>query len=112
MKKLQIIVRPSMLDAVRKALQDLGILGMNYTEIFGYGRQMGHTEVYRGNVMQVDFLPKLSCEVVLDDTKLEAAISAICEATRTGHVGDGKIFVTDVLDAIRIRTGERGNAAL
>ena len=101
-----------MLDAVRKALQDLGILGMNYTEIFGYGRQMGHTEVYRGNVMQVDFLPKLSCEVVLDDTKLEAAISAICEATRTGHVGDGKIFVTDVQDAIRIRTGERGNAAL
>lgn len=112
MKKLEIIIRPGMLDVVKDQLSSLGINGMNYTDIRGFGRQHGHTEVYRGNTVQVDFLPKIKIEVVIDDSHCEKVIEAVISAARTGKVGDGKIFVSDVCDAIRIRTGERGNEAL
>lgn len=112
MKKIEIIIRPSMIDQVKQALSDLGVNGMNYTDIRGFGRQHGHTEVYRGNTVQVDFLPKIKVEVVVDDSQSESVINAVVATARTGKVGDGKIFVSDVCDAIRIRTGERGNEAL
>lgn len=112
MKKLEIIIRPSMLDKVRDVLSSLGIHGMNYTDILGFGRQHGHTEVYRGSMVRVDFLPKIKIEVVVHDEALEKVIEAVMGAARTGHIGDGKIFVSDVADAIRIRTGERGEQAL
>lgn len=112
MKKIEIIIRPSMIDQVKQALSDLGVNGMNYTDIRGFGRQHGHTEVYRGNMVQVDFLPKVKVELVVDDGHVENVINAVVATARTGKVGDGKIFVSDVCDAIRIRTGERGNEAL
>ena len=112
MKKIEIIIRPGMLDMVKTALSDLGVNGMNYTDIRGFGRQHGHTEVYRGSTVQVDFLPKIKIEVVVDDSQCESIINAVVATARTGKVGDGKIFVSDVCDAVRIRTGERGNDAL
>ena len=112
MKKLEIIIRPGMLDNVKSILADLGIQGLNYAEIKGFGRQRGHTEVYRGATMRVDCLPKLKVEVVLADERLNAVVDAVVSVARTGQVGDGKIFVSDVADDIRIRTGERGEAAL
>ena len=112
MKKLEIIIRPGMFEKVRDILSELGIHGLNYTEIKGFGRQRGHTEVYRGNIMQVDCLPKVKVEIVLHEDMLESVLNAVVNTARTGQVGDGKIFISDVEDAIRIRTGERGDAAL
>ena len=112
MKKLEIIIRPGMFEKVRDVLSELGIHGLNYTEIKGFGRQRGHTEVYRGNIMQVDCLPKVKVEIVLHEDMLESVLNAVMNTARTGQVGDGKIFISDVEDAIRIRTGERGDAAL
>ncbi|OXS28535.1 MAG: transcriptional regulator [Desulfovibrio sp. MES5] len=112
MKKLEIIIRPGMFEKVRDMLSELGIHGLNYTEIKGFGRQRGHTEVYRGTIMQVDCLPKVKVEVVLHEDMLESVINAVMSTARTGQVGDGKIFISDVEDVVRIRTGERGDAAL
>ena len=112
MKKLEIIIRPGMFEKVRDMLSELGIHGLNYTDIKGFGRQRGHTEVYRGTIMQVDCLPKVKVEIVLHEDMLESVINAVVATARTGQVGDGKIFISDVEDAIRIRTGERGDAAL
>lgn len=112
MKKLEIIIRPAMFDKVKEALAATGVHGMNFSEIQGYGRQRGHTEVYRGSTVQVDFLPKIKIEIVVHDEAMEKVVDAVTEAARTGRIGDGKIFISDVLDAIRIRTGERGVSAL
>lgn len=112
MKKLEIIIRPGVFDRVRDALANLGIHGMNYSEIRGFGRQHGHTEVYRGSTVHVDFLPKVKIEVVVHDEALDKVLNAVQTAAHTGQIGDGKIFISDVLDAVRIRTGERGNDAL
>lgn len=112
MKKIEVIIRPSVFDKVRKALADLGVDGMNYQEIKGCGRQHGHTEVYRGKVFAVTFLPKIRFEIVTEDSKVEAILDVVEKAARTGKVGDGKIFVSDVIDVIRIRTGERGVEAI
>lgn len=112
MKKLEIIIRPGLFEKVRDMLTEKGIHGLNYTEIKGFGRQRGHTEVYRGNIMQVDCLPKVKIEIVLHNDMIESVINAVVATARTGQVGDGKIFISDVEDAIRIRTGERGDAAL
>ena len=111
MKKIEIIIRPSVFDKVREALSSLGVNGMNYQEIKGFGRQHGHVEVYRGTTINVDFLPKVRFEVVTKDDSVERIIQAVLDAARTGRVGDGKIFISDVQDAIRIRTGERGDDA-
>lgn len=112
MKKLEIIIRPGALPAVRDALAGLGIHGMNYCEVLGFGRQHGHTEVYRGSTVKVDFLPKIRIELVIHDEALDKVVQAVLAAARTGNVGDGKIFVSDIVDAIRIRTGEHGEEAL
>lgn len=112
MKKLEIIIRPGALSDVRDALARLGIHGMNYSEVRGFGRQHGHTEVYRGSTVKVDFLPKIRIELVVHDEALEKVIDAVVATARTGNVGDGKIFVSEIIDAIRIRTGERGTDAL
>ncbi|MGB4883107.1 MAG: P-II family nitrogen regulator [Neisseria sp.] len=112
MKKIEAIVKPFKLDDVREALTDLGITGMTVTEVKGFGRQKGHTEVYRGAEYAVDFLPKIKIELVLPDDQVERVIEVIVETARSGKVGDGKIFVLPVEDAIRIRTGERSDAAV
>ncbi len=112
MKKIEALIRPSVFDKVKKALTDMGVNGMNYTEIRGFGRQHGHTEVYRATTRRVDFLPKVRIEVVCADASADKIIEAIIIAARTGHVGDGKIFVSNVLESIRIRTGERGEEAV
>lgn len=112
MKKLEIIIRPAVFDKVKNALSEIGIHGMNYIEIKGFGRQHGHTEVYRGSTVTVDFLPKIKIELVIHDEALDKVINAVLLSARTGQIGDGKIFVSEVEDAIRIRTGERGNTAL
>ena len=108
MKKIEAIIKPFKLDEVKEALHEVGIQGITVTEAKGFGRQKGHTELYRGAEYVVDFLPKVKLEVVLDDGLVERAVEAIQQAARTGRIGDGKIFVTDVTDVIRIRTGERG----
>ena len=112
MKKLEIIIRPGMFDKVKDELSKLGIHGMNYSEIRGFGRQHGHTEVYRGTTMQVDCLPKIKIELVLHDEALERVLGAVVATARTGQVGDGKIFIYDVENVIRVRTSEEGYAAL
>jgi nitrogen regulatory protein P-II 1 len=112
MKKVEAVVRPHLLDAVKTALQDVGIVGMTVTEVKGFGRQKGHTETYRGSEYKVDFLPKVKIEVVVADELLEKVIEAVLKTAKTGKFGDGKIFVTDLSSAIRIRTGERGEEAL
>ncbi len=112
MKKIEAIVRPSVFDKVKKALTEIGVHGMNYMEIRGFGRQGGHTEVYRASVKKVDFLPKVRIEIVCANEQVEQILEAIVTAARTGNVGDGKIFVSDVCEAIRIRTGERGDEAI
>ncbi len=112
MKKIEAIIKPFKLDEVKEALQELGLQGMTVIEAKGYGRQKGHTELYRGAEYVVDFLPKIKVEVVLPDDQLEAALEAIVGAARTGRIGDGKIFVSEVLDVLRIRTGETGDAAV
>ena len=112
MKLITAIIKPFKLDDVRKALVDLGIEGMTVTEVKGFGRQKGHTEVYRGAEYEVNFIPKIQIDLVIKDELLESATSAICDAAKTNKVGDGKIFVFDVQSAIRIRTGETDAAAL
>jgi nitrogen regulatory protein P-II 1 len=112
MKKIEAIIKPFKLDEVKEALQEVGIQGLTVTEAKGFGRQKGHTELYRGAEYVVDFLPKVKIEVVLEDEQLEAAIEAIVDAARTEKIGDGKIFVSTIEQAIRIRTGEEGVDAL
>ena len=112
MKKIEAIIKPFKLDEVKEALQDMGVQGMTVLEAKGYGRQKGHTELYRGAEYVDDFLPKIKVEVVIEDSQLDAALDAITRAARTGRIGDGKIFVSDIADVIRIRTGENGPAAV
>ncbi|MEM7723613.1 MAG: P-II family nitrogen regulator [Pseudomonadota bacterium] len=112
MKKIEAIIKPFKLDEVKEALQEIGIQGLSVTEVKGFGRQKGHTELYRGAEYVVDFLPKVKVEVVLSEDQAEAAIEAIIEAAKTDKIGDGKIFVSDISQAIRIRTGESGEDAL
>ena len=112
MKKIEAIVRTSKLEDVKSALEKLGLTGMTLTEVRGFGRQKGHTETYRGAEYAVDFLPKIKIEVVIDGAKAAEAISAIVAAAKTGQVGDGKIFIFDVADVVRVRTGETGAAAI
>jgi len=112
MKKIEAIIKPFKLDEVKEALQDLGVQGMTVLEAKGYGRQKGHTELYRGAEYVVDFLPKIKVEVVIADDQLPAVLEVIQSAARTGRIGDGKIFVSDIIDVIRIRTGESGSTAI
>ena len=112
MKKIEAIIKPFKLDEVKEALQEAGIQGLSVTEVKGFGRQKGHTELYRGAEYVVDFLPKVKIEAVVSDDMVEAAIAAIVAAARTDKIGDGKIFVTNVEQAIRIRTGETGDDAI
>jgi len=112
MVRIEAIVRPSRLDEVKAALDDLGITGMSVLEIKGAGKQKGYTQHYRGSEYQVNLLPKVQIEVVVPDAKLDSVVEAIENAARTGEIGDGKIFVTPVTEAIRIRTGERGDTAI
>ena len=112
MKKIEAIIKPFKLDEVKEALHEVGIKGITVTEAKGFGRQKGHTEVYRGAEYVVDFLPKVKVEVVLEDDLVERAVEAIQQAAHTGRIGDGKIFVSAIEESIRIRTGERGAAAV
>ena len=112
MKKIEAIIKPFKLDEVRDRLREAGVSGMTVYEVKGFGRQKGQTEVYRGSEYSVDFLPKIKIEVVLKEDKVEDAVDAILEAARTGKIGDGKIFVYDVQEAIRIRNDDRGPAAI
>ena len=112
MKKIEAIVRHFKLEDVKNALVEKGITGMTITEVRGFGRQKGHTEMYRGTEYRVDFVPKVKVEVVVDDGKMQAAVEAIVKAAQTGQVGDGKIFVSDLSETIRIRTGETGGDAI
>ncbi len=112
MKKIEAIIKPFKLEEVKEALHELGIQGMTVGEVKGFGRQKGHTEVYRGAEYTVDFLPKLKVEVVVTDAQVESVIAAIIKGAKTGKIGDGKIFVMPIEEAIRIRTGEQGEAAV
>ncbi len=112
MKLITAIIKPHMLDGVRDALSDAGIKGLTATEVKGFGRQKGHTEVYRGSEYTIDFVPKLKIEVVTDDDQVDVIVTKISESARTGEIGDGKIFVSDMGEAVRIRTGEVGSEAL
>lgn len=112
MKKIEAILQPFKLEEVKEALKAIGITGMTITEVRGHGRQKGHKEVYRGQEYQVDLLPKVKLELVLADSRLEEVIQAIATAARTGKIGDGKIFVYDVAEAIRVRNDDRGEEAL
>ena len=112
MKKIEAIIKPFKLDEVKEALQELGVQGMTVLEAKGYGRQKGQTELYRGAEYVVDFLPKIKIEVVVADDQLDSALESIIGAARTGRIGDGKIFVSEIIDVLRIRTGETGAAAV
>jgi len=112
MKKIEAIIRPFRIDDVREALGEIGVKGMTLTEVKGYGRQKGHTELYRGSEYQIDFLPKIKIEVVVSDRLADKVVDTIVNAAKTGQVGDGKIFIYDVEDAVRVRTGESGEDAL
>lgn len=112
MKLITAIIKPFKSDDVREALSELGVNGMTVTEVKGFGRQKGHTELYRGAEYVIDFLPKAKVEVAIEDSLVDQAIEAICKAANTGHIGDGKIFVTSLEQTVRIRTGETGNDAL
>ena len=112
MKKIEAIIKPFKLDEVKEALHEVGLQGITVLEAKGFGRQKGHTELYRGAEYVVDFLPKVKIEIVLEDNLVERAVEAIQQAAQTGRIGDGKIFITSVEDAIRIRTGERGGEAI
>lgn len=112
MKKIEAVIKPFKLDEVKEALHEVGLQGITVTEAKGFGRQKGHTELYRGAEYVVDFLPKVKIEIVLEDNLVERAIDAITQAARTGRIGDGKIFVSTVEQAIRIRTGETGGDAI
>ena len=112
MKKIEAIIKPFKLDEVKDALNEIGIQGMTVTEVKGFGRQKGHTELYRGAEYVVDFIPKIKIEIVTPDNLVSKVVSTIEKVAKTGKIGDGKIFVLDVKDALRIRTGERGEAAI
>ena len=112
MKKIEAVIKPFKLDEVKEALQEIGVQGLSVIEVKGFGRQKGHTELYRGAEYVVDFLPKVKIEVALDDDQVETAIASIIEAAKTDKIGDGKIFVSNIEQAIRIRTGESGSEAL
>ena len=112
MKKIEAIVKPFKLQEVKEALNELGIQGMTVTEVKGFGRQKGHTEIYRGTEYTIDFMPKVKIEMVLPDAQIDAAVDAIVKAGKTGKIGDGKVFVTKIAEAVRIRTGERGDEAV
>lgn len=112
MKKIEAVIKPFKLEEVKDALHDVGIEGMTVSEVKGFGRQKGHTEIYRGSEYTVDFLPKIKIELVVSDAKADEAAAAIVKAAKTGKIGDGKIFVMDVVEAIRIRTEEKGDDAV
>jgi nitrogen regulatory protein P-II 1 len=112
MKKIEAIIKPFKLEEVKDALAEVGIEGMTVSEVKGFGRQKGHTEIYRGSEYTVDFLPKMKLELVISDEHLDAAVAAIIKAAKTGKIGDGKIFVSNIEDAVRIRTNEKGEAAV
>jgi len=112
MKKIEAIIKPFKLDEVREALSEIGVTGLTVTEVKGFGRQKGHTELYRGAEYVVDFLPKVKIELVVSESMVETALEAIVKAARTGKIGDGKIFVSSVEQVVRIRTGETGEAAI
>ncbi len=112
MKKIEAIIKPFKLDEVKEALQEVGLQGITVTEVKGFGRQKGHTELYRGAEYVVDFLPKVKLEIIVDSAVVERTVEAIIGAAHTGRIGDGKIFITPVEEAIRIRTGERGKDAI
>ena len=112
MKKIEAIIRHFKLEDVKNSLTEQGVNGMTITEVRGFGRQKGHTEMYRGTEYRVDFVPKVKVEVIVDDSKLQAAIETIVKSAHTGQIGDGKIFVSDLTDVVRIRTGETGSEAL
>lgn len=112
MKKIEAIIKPFKLEEVKDSLAEIGIEGMTITEVKGFGRQKGHTEIYRGSEYTVDFLPKIKLEIVVPDGKLDAAVSAIIKAAKTGKIGDGKVFVSKIEDAVRIRTEEKGEQAV
>ncbi|HFE38999.1 MAG TPA: P-II family nitrogen regulator [Gammaproteobacteria bacterium] len=112
MKKVEAIIKPFKLDDVREALSEIGVTGMTATEVRGFGRQKGHTELYRGAEYVVDFLPKIKIEVIIDQDRVDSCVEAIINSARTGKIGDGKIFVTSVDTVIRIRTGETDNEAI
>jgi len=112
MKKIEAIIKPFKLDEVKDKLNDLGIQGITVTEVKGFGRQKGHTELYRGAEYVVDFLPKIKMEIVIADTRVEDVVNAIVKSAQTGRIGDGKIFITNIEEAVRIRTGERGEDAV
>ena len=112
MKKVEAIIKPFKLDEVKDKLNEIGVQGITVTEVKGFGRQKGHTELYRGAEYVVDFLPKVKMEIVIDDAQLEEVVNAIMQAAQTGRIGDGKIFVTNLEEAVRIRTGERGKEAI
>jgi nitrogen regulatory protein P-II 1 len=112
MKKIEAIIKPFKLDDVKEALTELGIIGMTVTEVRGFGRQKGHTELYRGSEYTIDFLPKVKVELVVPDTLVEKVVATVASAARTGSIGDGKVFVLPMGEAIRIRTGEKGEAAI
>jgi len=112
MKKIEAIIKPFKLEEVKDALGEIGIEGMTVTEVKGFGRQKGHTEIYRGSEYTVDFLPKIKIELVLTDKQVDPALAAIVKAAKTGKIGDGKVFVSSVEQAVRIRTDEKGDAAV
>jgi nitrogen regulatory protein P-II 1 len=112
MKKIEAIIKPFKLDEVKSALHEVGVTGMTVSEVRGFGRQKGHTEVYRGAEYVIDFLPKVKLEVVVPDNLVEKVVMTLAQVSRTGRLGDGKIFVSPIANAVRIRTGERGDAAL
>jgi nitrogen regulatory protein PII len=112
MKKIEAIIKPFKLEEVKEALSGLGIEGMTVSEVKGFGRQKGHTEIYRGSEYTVDFLPKIKIEVVIADEQVPEAVKAVVNAAKTGKIGDGKVFISNIEDAIRIRTGETGEQAV
>jgi nitrogen regulatory protein P-II 1 len=112
MKRIESVVRPHLLDAVKSALQEAGVTGMTVSEVKGFGRQKGHTETYRGSEYKVEFLPKVKIDVVVPDAMAEAAVDAVAKAAKTGKFGDGKVFVSSLEQVVRIRTGEQGEQAL
>ena len=112
MKLVVAVVKPFKLDDVKEALNELGVVGMTVTEVRGFGRQKGHTELYRGSEYTIDFLPKVKVEVVVPENMVDKVVTAVCAAAKTGSIGDGKVFVLPIGEAVRIRTGERGEAAI
>ncbi len=112
MKKLEVIIKPFKLEEVKAALSEIEVSGMTVTEVKGFGQQKGHAELYRGAEYQIDFVPKIKIEIVLDDARVNEAVDAIVASAQTGKIGDGRIFISDVGESIRIRTGERGDLAL